>query len=932
MCLVRLDLLRCLGVVLASAPPLVAQQRALPDDAARAIVIAAERSVDSSTARRYAAAVGLTRGREGLLRHAEILRLGGRLATADSAYTFLLGPDSQPRDGIARYAAIGRAQVLIARGVLRDAGAWAQQARLSARSAGDVVSEAEANLLLAYVLDRTVSGEAAESLYIQSSDILPSGADRQWARLHCARLGPPLQPGELEEREEALAGAARARRAGDVRTEARCLIDYAQGWYGKRTDSTLAATDRSIALLRRLDDRTGLLAEAWYFRGTAQVGSRDYGGARQSLLNGLDAARESGYEVRTGAILLQLASLSLRFRALGEGRRFATRAESVVVAQGNVRTRATLWSVQGDLARAGGDTAAARIAYRAALEASAPFGGYARVAPHRGLAALARDAGDWAAADAALSAARASAGTQGLAGWARRLDYDAAVLALERGDPDGAERAFRRFITGLAPEDRITAFAARMRLAELAARRGDVQRGASEASAAMDDLDAWRATLDDADLRVRVFELGELDLSPGLGLPYIVAALARAGNAAEAHNLAERRRGRDLLDRLLRVGVWGGAATPTAREAGGVMDAKSIVAALPPGVAVLEFVIGAPREPATALIATRAGVSSTELPELGRLTAAARRFAALLAAGDHPRRLDPALTRELLGPTLDGIPSSITRLIIVPEGPLHAVPFESLRRGDALLGDKVEVIIAPSATVALRLAARTPSAAPRGVLALGNPSPPSAGASESTRLLAAAAERAGGLAPLPAASGEARTAGRHSPTATVRIGRDASEAWFRTAPLNDYRVVHLAVHAIVSEADDVGAGLVLSPGSGQDGFVTSADLAQLKLDAELVLLSGCRTAGGAIVGSEGVQGLTAPLLAAGARAILATRWQVPDAAAARFVAGFYDELSREGDAATALQRARVAAERSGMTPSVWTAFTLVGSASPRVRL
>lgn len=920
--------------MLAVASPLAAQQRALPDDAVRAIVVGAERSVDSATSgRRYAAVVVGARGRDGLLRQAEMQRLNGRLAAADSVYAVLLGPDSLPRDGLARYAAIGRVQVLIARGVLRDAGAWARQARLSAHRAGDVLTEADANVLLAYVLERTISVEAAESLYIQSSEILPPTADRQWARLHCARLGPPQQPGELEEREEALAGASRARRAGDVRTEAKCLINNAQAWYGKRTDSTLAATDNAIALLDSLHDRTGLLAEAWYFRGTAQVGSRDYGGARQSLLNGLDAARESGYEVRTGGILLQLASLSLRFRALGEGRRFAARAESVVVAQGNLRTRATLWSVQGDLARAGGDSAAARTAYRAALEASAPFGGYGRVAPHRGLAALARDAGDWAAADAALAAARASAGTQGLAGWARRLDYDAAVLALERGDPDGAERAFRRFIAGLAPEDRVTAFAARMRLAELAARRGQAQRGATEARAAMDDLDSWRATLDDADLRVRVFELGELDLSPGLGLSFIVSALAREGNAAEALDLVERRRGRELLDRLLRVGAWGGSATPAARESGGVMDARSIIAALPPGVALIELVVGAPREPATALIVTRSGVSSAELPELGRLTAAARRFAALLAAGDNPRRLDPALTRDLLGATLDSLPPSITRLVIVPDGPLHVVPFESLRRNhDALLGDAVEVIIAPSATVALRLAARAPSAAPRGVVALGNPSLPTGGASEATRLLAVVAERAGGLTPLPAASDEARSAGRHSSGAMVRTGRDASEAWFRRAPLMDYRVVHLAVHAIVSEDDDVGAGLVLAPGSGQDGFVTSADLAQLRMDAELVVLSGCRTAGGAVVGSEGVQGLTAPLLAAGARAILATRWRVPDAAAARFVAGFYDQLVRQGDAAAALQRARLAAERSGMAASVWTAFTLVGSAKPKVRL
>lgn len=926
---------RLLTFLLACVAPGVAaqQQRALPDDAARAVVQAAERSVDSTAGRRYAAPVAQSRSRDALLRQAEVQRLRGQLALADSAYQRLLGQDSILTDGIARYGAMGRSQVAIARGALRDAGLWARRARESAQRAGDPLTEADASLPLAYVLDRTISTEAAESLYLKTAEVLPASADAQWARLHCARLGPPVQAGELDERAEALAGITRARRAGDKRTEAKCFIDYAQAWYGRRTDSTLAACDHAIDLLRTLDDRTGLLAEAWYFRGTAQVGSRDYGSARQSLLNALDAAAESSYDVRTGAILLQLASLSLRFRSLNEGLRFAARAESVVVAQGNLRTRATLWSIQGDLARASGDTAAARLAYRAALEAAAPFGGYGRVAPYRGLAALARDAGDWAGADASLTSARSAAGTQGLGGWARRLDYDAAVLALERGDPEGAERAFRKFIAGLSPEDRTTAFAARMRLAELAARRGDVVRGGAEARAAMDDLAAWRATLGDADLRLRTFELGELDLSPSLGLAVVVAALTKDGMAAEALDLAERRRARELLDQLVRAEAWaGGSGVPGTRVPSAVLEAQAIREALPTGTALLEIVIGSSREPATALLVTRTGIVGMSLPEVSKVDAAARRFSALLSAGDSPRRIDPGLTHDLVGTALENLPPDVTRLVVIPDGSLHGVPFEALRRGDALLGDAIQVIVAPSASVALRLDARPPSAATRGILALGNPTVPTHGASEATRLLATAAQRAGGLAPLPAAGDEVRAAVRRSPSSMARVGADASEAWFRNAPLKTYRVIHLAAHAIVSEDEEVGAAVVLAPGGGQDGFLTTTDLASLALDAELVLLSGCRTAGGVVVGGEGVQGLTATILSAGARAVLATRWRVPDAAAARFVDRFYEELTRDGDAAAALQRSRLAAERSGMTPLVWTAFVLTGSVRPRVRL
>ncbi|MGH7536669.1 MAG: CHAT domain-containing protein [Gemmatimonadales bacterium] len=70
--------------------------------------------------------------------------------------------------------------------------------------------------------------------------------------------------------------------------------------------------------------------------------------------------------------------------------------------------------------------------------------------------------------------------------------------------------------------------------------------------------------------------------------------------------------------------------------------------------------------------------------------------------------------------------------------------------------------------------------------------------------------------------------------------------------------------------------LALTPGQGEDGFVTPGELAGLRLDADLVVLSACRTAGGVVVDGEGVQGLTAPLLAAGARSVVATSWQVGD--------------------------------------------------------
>jgi CHAT domain-containing protein len=125
---------------------------------------------------------------------------------------------------------------------------------------------------------------------------------------------------------------------------------------------------------------------------------------------------------------------------------------------------------------------------------------------------------------------------------------------------------------------------------------------------------------------------------------------------------------------------------------------------------------------------------------------------------------------------------------------------------------------------------------------------------------------------------------------------------------------------------------MLAPGDGEDGLVLADDLASLDLDADLVTLSACATGRGATVRSEGLVGLTAPLLEAGARAVLATAWRVSDAETARFMGGFYREVAAGRTVGEALQRAKTAARRRGAPVSVWGAFSLVGDATVRPQL
>jgi CHAT domain-containing protein len=229
------------------------------------------------------------------------------------------------------------------------------------------------------------------------------------------------------------------------------------------------------------------------------------------------------------------------------------------------------------------------------------------------------------------------------------------------------------------------------------------------------------------------------------------------------------------------------------------------------------------------------------------------------------------------------------------------------------VAERYALTLAPSATIAARLWARAPSTADRPLLAFGAPRFP----------------RRAGLLPLPASASEVRTASRSVPGATLRLGAAASESYLKAASTAQYHILHFATHALVDDESLDRTALVLSAGDGQDGLVSPAELAALRLDADLVVLSGCRTARGVVFSGEGVQGLANPLLAAGTRSVLATLWSVGDRDAARLVGAFYREVAGGATVGDALAKAKRAAITRGDDPAVWAAFVLVGNPSVR---
>ena len=263
------------------------------------------------------------------------------------------------------------------------------------------------------------------------------------------------------------------------------------------------------------------------------------------------------------------------------------------------------------------------------------------------------------------------------------------------------------------------------------------------------------------------------------------------------------------------------------------------------------------------------------------------------------------LHRQLVAPVAALLPRDPGALVyVVPHDALWRVPFAALRdaRGRTLLR-RHTLAFAPSLDV-LRYT-------------------PGKGAAGTTPLLALADPRAGGDA-LPGARAEVRQLARHFPAdrRTVLVGADASEAnGKRLAP--GQGVLHFAVHGVIDDARPLDSALLLASGEGEDGALHVAEAFGLRLQADLVVLSGCSTGLGKVTG-DGVLGLARAFLYAGTPSVVVSQWDVSDRATAYLMDRFYARLRAGRGKARALRAAQIATQARYPHPALWAAFSLVG--------
>ncbi|HEY2294443.1 MAG TPA: CHAT domain-containing tetratricopeptide repeat protein [Thermoanaerobaculia bacterium] len=742
------------------------------------------------------------------------------------------------------------------------------------------------------------------------------------------------------------------RAAGDKRGEAYALENIAKSQLtlGEIGES-LAHHRQALAAFRELGDR-------W-----PEAGTLHNLGACYLALGELDRAGEH-YEQ---ALAIQ--------KALGDRRGEAATLDDLGLIRqrlGEHRKARELYAQALELTRATGDRNQEAITLRLLGQASLALGEPAAALDSLRQAAAILDA----------------TGDRVQAGVVLRLTGEALAL---QGEPEKALEPLARGLSfSHAAGDRVGEAEALTSQARVERRLGRPREAESSLAAALPLFESARASIANPDLRAsflaarrQAYELRiDLLLDLDRGEP-------AAGHARQALEISEQARARSLLDLLqeartnLREGVdpalrerWLSARerlqakterqlklqsagapaeriSAVEREIGSLLEeveaaeaeirrtspryaalvqphplrAEEIQALLDPDTLLLEYSLG--EERSVLWVVGSGSVTAFALPPRARIEALAHQVYEELStrsvggekAGRRSRdaaRLE--LSRLLLGPVAGHLPS---RLVIVPDGALHYVPFEALADPGApaatLLKGHV-VVSLPSATV---LAAQRRD--------LGGRPPAS-------RALAVLADpvfdrRQGGFDRLPLTRLEAESIAALVPPDQrwLALGVQANRDAVLGGELARYRIVHFATHSRIDPRLPALSGVLLSQvgedGAPRQGLLSLEDIYNLRLDAGLVVLSGCETALGREVRGEGLVGLTQGFFQAGALRVVASLWPVQDRATAELMSHFYRAMLRDGQTpAAALRQAQLALARDRRwgDPYYWAGFILLG--------
>ncbi len=248
------------------------------------------------------------------------------------------------------------------------------------------------------------------------------------------------------------------------------------------------------------------------------------------------------------------------------------------------------------------------------------------------------------------------------------------------------------------------------------------------------------------------------------------------------------------------------------------------------------------------------------------------------------------LYKQLLAPVQDKL-NDFDRLLIVPHGPLHYLPFQALYDGQAYLIERHEVSYLPASTVLRYCQPR--DTAVSGMLAVGY--------SDNGRF--------------PHIAQEVSAVSELWPGRTL-LDEQANLKTLKQE-MASHQIIHLAAHGEFRPDNPLFSGLSLA-----DGWLTTLDIFSLRLQASLVTLSACQTGRSVVGGGDELLGLMRAFLAAGAASLVASFWAVEDVTTARLMGVLYEQLADGQTKAAALRQSQLAA--LDQHPYFWAPFFLVG--------
>ena len=292
---------------------------------------------------------------------------------------------------------------------------------------------------------------------------------------------------------------------------------------------------------------------------------------------------------------------------------------------------------------------------------------------------------------------------------------------------------------------------------------------------------------------------------------------------------------------------------------------------------------------------------------------------------DQKNRLQQ-LHKLLIDPIADLLPKDPnSHVIFIPQGQLFLIPFPALQDADGkYLIEKHTILTAPAIQVLDLTHQQKLKPRPANLqtaLVVGNPTMPKV-----TTKLSDSPQQ---LSNLPAAEVEAKEIAKLFKTEAF-IGKQAIKA--KILPkLSQAKIIHLATHGLLDDVKGLGVpgAVALAPsGNGElnDGLLTANEILDLKLNADLTVLSACDTGGGKITG-DGVIGLSRSLITAGTPSVIVSLWSVPDSPTAELMTEFYRNWQqRKLNKAQALRQAMLKTMKNHPNPRNWAAFTLIGEA------